>query len=408
MGRIRTSRRNAPLSHPAARDTSRTAVSALEDASADLTEALTTEVLFRRLPVAFAQPHALMLSTTYNRLNKRTVPQTEPTHPHPMILIITNKQDLTADFVVREITRRGLAFARLNTDEFPINACASVRFEPGETSHPRLRWFDRERILEWRRVRAVWYRRPVAPIVADAIVDPGVRKFASDEAYDFLRGLWYSLSCFWISNPDSIRRAEHKIVQLNEAHRIGFTLPRTLISNSAEEVRDFFRTCPDGIVAKPLFLGFLHHNNEGKFIYTTRLAEDDLSADDEIQFTPSIYQQYVPKTADIRVTVVGDRVFATRITARNLPANIPDWRCVDLTDLDHAPYELPDEEKRKCVQLLKMLRLEFGAIDYVLDEAGQHVFLEINPNGQWAWLESATGVNISAAIVDHLVAGQKC
>ncbi len=322
-----------------------------------------------------------------------------------MILIVTNQQDLTADFVVREITRRRLSFARLNTDEFPINACASAYFGPGETPHAQLRWFNRERILEWHRVRAVWYRRPVPPVVAEAVIDPGVRKFAIDEAYDFLRGLWYSLNCFWISNPDSIRRAEHKIVQLNEARRIGFRFPRTLVSNSPEEVQRFFHACPNGIVAKPLFLGFLHHNNEGKFIYTTRLAEEDLSDEDSVRYTPSIYQEYIPKAADIRVTVVGERVFATRITAKNLPANIPDWRCVELDNLNHTPHELPSDEQDKCVQLVKTLRLEFGAIDFALDEQGRHVFLEINPNGQWAWLESTTGANISAAIVDRLVEG---
>lgn len=324
-----------------------------------------------------------------------------------MILIITNRQDLTADFVVREITRRGIAFARLNTDEFPINCCASARYERGSVPSAVLNWFDRDRVLGWDRVEAVWFRRPVSPVVADAITDPGVRKFAIDEAYDFLRGLWYSLDCFWISHPDSIRRAEHKLVQLNDAVRSGFDVPRTLVSNSHVDVCEFFHSCPNGIIAKPLFLGYLQQNEQGKFIYTTRLTEADLNDEDSVQYTPTIYQEYIPKIADIRVTVVGDRVFATRIVAADLPPRIPDWRFADIGDLQHFSHDLPTEETERCIALVQRLGLEFGAIDYALDEAGRYVFLEINANGQWAWLESTTGVNISAAIVDHLIAGSR-
>jgi glutathione synthase/RimK-type ligase-like ATP-grasp enzyme len=324
-----------------------------------------------------------------------------------MILIVTNKQDVTADFVVRELQRRCLGFFRLNTDEFPINATASFQVESGYQPKAVLRLLDRERILNWGDVRAIWYRRPVPPVISPDITDSGVRKFATDEAYDFLRGLWYSTECFWMSEPNAIRRAEHKIVQLREAHAIGLTIPRTLVTNSADELRAFFKECPSGLVAKPLYLGYIEEQNQGKFIYTTRLCEGDLADKRAIQFTPSIYQELIPKIADIRVTVVGhSELFATKITAENLVSNIPDWRSAELSDLRHAQYALPDDEREKCFQLVKRLGLEFGAIDYVLDQSGRHVFLEINPNGQWAWIESATGVNISAAIVDTLTSHQ--
>ena len=323
-----------------------------------------------------------------------------------MILIITNTEDLTADFVVRELTRRAVPFARLNTDEYPVRAEAVVKFTSDNTPTASLRWTNRDRSLDWNEVTAVWYRRPVPPVVACEVSDPGVRKFAVDESYDFLRGLWYSLDCFWISHPDAIRQAEHKIVQLKQAHHYGFVIPRTVVTNCPDEVVALNEQCPHGIVAKPLYLGFLKQDQESKFIYTTKLADRDLTDSDAIRLAPAIYQEFIPKAADIRVTVVGDRVFATRIVANGLPPQTPDWRYADHSNLEHYPHALPQDEQEKCVRLVKVLNLEFGAIDYVLDGDGRYVFLEINPNGQWAWIESATGAKISAAIVDRLVAGR--
>lgn len=322
-----------------------------------------------------------------------------------MLLIITNTQDLTADFVVREISRRGLPFARLNTDEFPIHAVAWTTFQADCVPEAVLEWSNRERILDWSTVTAVWYRRPVPPVLAPEVTDPGLRKFCTDESYDFLRGLWYVLKCFWISHPDSIRRAEHKLVQLREAQRCGFLIPRTVVTNCPEKVLELSVGCPTGIVVKPLYVGFLTHGEEEKFVYTTRISEDDLADSQAIRLAPSIYQELVLKVADIRVTVVGTRVFSARIQAPELPPHIPDWRYADHQQLQHSTYELSTAEQQKCIQLVRCLGLEFGAIDYALDQAGRHVFLEINPNGQWAWLETVLGFDISAAIVDHLVAG---
>jgi glutathione synthase/RimK-type ligase-like ATP-grasp enzyme len=320
-----------------------------------------------------------------------------------MILIVTNTQDLTADFVVRELRRRGSGFARLNTDEFPRFAQGVARFGGGQR-HARLRWTNRERALDWDSVSAVWYRRPIAPVVEAEVSHAGARKFAADESYEFLRGLWYSMECFWMSHPDAIRRAEHKIVQLTVAQQVGLDVPSTVVTNNPDEVLALRNSCERGIVAKPLYLGFIEEGDHGKFVYTTLLTEEHVTDREAIQLAPAIYQEYVPKVADVRVTVVGSQVFATRITAEGLPPEIPDWRFAPPQKLLHARHDLPPAEAHMCVQLVRDLHLEFGAIDFALRADGRHVFLEVNPNGQWAWLEQETGDRISAAIADRLEA----
>jgi biotin carboxylase len=41
-------------------------------------------------------------------------------------------------------------------------------------------------------------------------------------------------------------------------------------------------------------------------------------------------------------------------------------------------------------------------MDFVLDESGEYYFLEMNPNGQWAWIEEKTGADLFGALVNVL------
>jgi glutathione synthase/RimK-type ligase-like ATP-grasp enzyme len=322
-----------------------------------------------------------------------------------MIAIITNRQDLTADFVVRELSSREIPFARLNTDEFPLNCTATAAFANGRKPTACIFWKNRPKPLDFKQITAIWYRRPVSPVVDSGITEPGAKQFAIDESYEFLRGLWYDSECFWMSHPDKIRQADHKMLQLATAQRCGFTIPKTVVTNCREQVLALYDECPTGIIAKPLYLGFLQNEDGGCFIYTTRLSQEQIDDAHSISLAPAIYQECIPKVADIRVTVVGEKVFAARILAENLPVDIPDWRFSDFSSLQHSAHALPPDEEDRCRNLVKSLGLEFGAIDYALDDTGRHVFLEINPNGQWAWLETTLGFPISAAIVDRLIEG---
>jgi hypothetical protein len=101
------------------------------------------------------------------------------------------------------------------------------------------------------------------------------------------------------------------------------------------------------------------------------------------------------------VTVVGERLFAARIDAE-LPLDVPDWRFLPVSKLVHSAHTLPDELNAACIALVKKLDLRFGAIDFAVDDRDVHYFLEINPNGQWAWLEELLHFPISKALVDLL------
>lgn len=319
-----------------------------------------------------------------------------------MILIISNTQDLTSDFVVREISKRGLPFARLNTDEFLSAGLGAASFGFGEVPRMSIRWENRPRPLVFDQVTAVLYRRPVPPVPDKSITDSAVRQFCIDESYDFLRGLWFSLECHWMSDPMAIRKAEHKVFQLKVAQHLSFTVPKTIVTNDPARAKDFLHSCPHGIIVKPLYLGFVDQPENPQMIFTSAVSEDDVDDINSVRLTPCIFQERVKKDFDVRVTVVGERVFSARIKATSLPPDIPDWRFAPLEELQHSVYDLPESVEKRCLDLVKLLGLDFGAIDLAVDKDGNHIFFEINPNGQWAWLETVLHFPISQAIVDRL------
>ncbi|MGH3815761.1 MAG: hypothetical protein ACRDUV_25485 [Pseudonocardiaceae bacterium] len=96
------------------------------------------------------------------------------------------------------------------------------------------------------------------------------------------------------------------------------------------------------------------------------------------------------------MTVVGDNIFATEIKT---PGEL-DWRRSH-DDITYQPYELPDTVVAGIHRLMHSLNLFFGAMDFVRTEQG-YQFIEINPNGQWGWIEHQTGQPISRALATAL------
>ena len=179
-------------------------------------------------------------------------------------------------------------------------------------------------------------------------------------------------------------------------------VPQTIATNDSEVARAFCRDV-GRVVVKSLsspraILGGVEH-----ILFTTAVPEDDFDAlADGVNVVPVIVQQHIEKRLDLRVTVVGSRVFAVAIHSQHCAGARVDWRAASETELVEELYELPEEVEASCHRLCGALGLSFGAIDLALDTDGNHWFFEVNPNGQWAWLQVKNAVPISKAIADYL------
>jgi glutathione synthase/RimK-type ligase-like ATP-grasp enzyme len=214
------------------------------------------------------------------------------------------------------------------------------------------------------------------------------------------------MECRWVpAYPRVIHRAQLKAAQLRIAGALGFELPPTLFTNSPEEFLEFYRQHNGNIVSKLAGFSFFDTVGDTFTRYTEVVSQRDVSYARSVQYCPVIFQAYVPKRVELRITVVGRQVFAAEIHSQATNHTRHDWRRYDLYQTPHAVHELPHEVAEMCVRLVEQLGLCYGAIDMVLTPDGRYVFLEINPNGQYLWIEGLTGLPISDAICDLLISG---
>jgi hypothetical protein len=311
-----------------------------------------------------------------------------------VILIISNARDLTTDFVVLEIQRRGLPYVRLNTEALP-----QARVRMGIESATDWTIETAAHRIDGASVTAGYFRRPGTPNPDPAILDSAERSYSASEWAALLKGLYLRLGPKWLNAPSAIALAEDKPHQLILARSLGFSVPEVVITNDPPGFEDF--VARHQAVAKPLKHALLDGETE-KVIFTSRLEKAAARDPRAIAAAPMILQREIMKRVDIRVTVVGERVFASAIHSQGAPDSEVDWRRGDGPRLPHEAVELPAAISLRCAELVNSLGLGFGAIDLIHDSDGVYWFLEINPNGQWAWLETRTGQPIAAAIVDAL------
>lgn len=315
-----------------------------------------------------------------------------------MLLVITNKEDYTADHVILELHERGIPFARFNTEDFPQQVFIRWRFDGADvTGH--IRWDSRKVALE--EIDVVWLRRPKPPEPSGKLPVRG-RDFAMRESAAALAGVWRSLKCRWVNHPDHLARARYKLRQLQVAANLGFRIPRTLVTNDPNELPAFFEENEGQVVAKTIRSPFVAREAQSGIIYTEELTREHLKSRDLIQFSPVIFQEHVRKKMDIRITVIGDHVFATEIHSQQILESRVDWRRGDTESIPHRVHELPPDIIERIRNFLSYYGLAFAAIDMVQDVEGEYVFLEVNPNGQWAWIEGITHQPMRKAMVDLL------
>ena len=310
------------------------------------------------------------------------------------VLIVTASYDEAPSYVLPHIWERGWNSFRLDTDRVP----AEVRV----TSHEdgSFAFTDGEQHLSSSDVHSIWYRRHVEPEFPRTM-EPHFVEFGARESRAHLTGCLLGLrNVRWMSHPAALWAAEKKPYQLSVASSLGFTVPKTRVTNDPREVRAF--ASQQRLVAKAVNSGYLNADDGYQAIFTSIVRDSDLLDLASLSLAPVTFQRWIPKCSDIRVTIVERDVYATEILSQEHESSRIDWRATDTPALVHRPFELPGEVASRCVELVSCLGLAFGAIDLVLDQSGQLQFLEINPNGEWMWIEDLAGFPVSKSIARFL------
>jgi glutathione synthase/RimK-type ligase-like ATP-grasp enzyme len=315
------------------------------------------------------------------------------------ILILTRNLDRETELIGAELWSRHIDYVRLSVDDIP--SLVQLAYSINQNSDLNIKFSARGQTLDVGRISAVLLRQFEPELVKFDGNDVD-RTFALEQWKDALHILRHNLKCQWISNPDSIREANDRIRQLQFAKKLDFDIPPTLVTNDPNAAREFYQLHNQKIIFKALH----HHGVEvgGKlyWIYTHRITEQDLLKLDDLIYAPVILQQRLTKKSELRITVVGDQVFAAQLDLADSPVGYddihqllssPNFRITNYKDLSNSISD-------RCIKLVKMLGLKYAAIDFVVDEKNRLVFLEANPVCDWYWIESKTGLPITKSMVD--------
>lgn len=311
------------------------------------------------------------------------------------VLILARDFDPTADRVVRALTEREAVVHRVNTAWFPTRMSFSVSISDARWSGTLTTPRGEMKVDE---VSAVWYRSPEAYRMPEALTQAEARH-AQVEAKYGLGGVLASLPALWCNHPSRAADAAYKPVQLVRAARAGLSVPDTVLTSEAETVRQFSQEGPT--VTK--LVGGMAIDEEGvrKNAYTRLLEPGDLVDLGGVQHTAHLFQRWVPKQRECRVIAIGEQITAAAITAGST-ASYVDYR-TDYPSLSYDLIEPPAQVIAGIRRLLDDLGLVYGALDFVITPESDWVFLEINPGGQFGFVEQATGSPLTEQLADLLM-----
>lgn len=280
-----------------------------------------------------------------------------------MLLVVADRFDPTVDEVADRLNAWGVPWFRFNVAEYPER----IRID---WSLDGFRIRSAAHKCRSEEVRSAWYRKPKSVRVSKELEDVH-REFAENEANQVVEGIYRLLDVPWFNNPLAIRQANNKLLQLRDANSLGLNVPRTIVTTDPEKARKF--VAQQASVAKSIYSPLVGN----QVVFTQSIdSDEDFSS---VKYAPVLFQEKIEKVYDLRITVLGDELVACRIASKEL-----DWRVLDDPPLELI--ELSQEFRENCSAFGDLYGLRLYVIDGAVDKEGKEWFLELNPNGQWGFI----------------------
>jgi hypothetical protein len=193
----------------------------------------------------------------------------------------------------------------------------------------------------------------------------------------------------------------NKIMMLQSAMSIGFNVPYTFISTLPNEISLAFNK---RIVVKPLkdFRG-IRTGNLMFNPYTAELLEEDLKYSENETIFPALFQELIKPLFEVKCFVFYGKVFSIAIF-RSVKSFKQDWRSQDeFQDTNrYVPYTLQEPEKGMLLNLFRKNKLNTGTADFIVSDSYKFYFLEINPAGQYFFINRIGNYNIEKHLAKKL------
>lgn len=324
-----------------------------------------------------------------------------------IVLVIAIENDYHADAIVHKLTKRDVQVIRIDPT-CDVNLPNSINIY-SDSNNKAAFYFNSGSRIDFNRVTGIYCRFALETLVPSQS-NNALKYFTDSEGLAaFLAPLRSIESSKWINDPWLEARSDCRILQSNLALSLGLNVPDFIVSNSYQELIEFYSNHKDMIIKSisdaPLAqIGdeFVVPEKIGirkfKAPYTTQFNPASITNESEIDDTPTLLQVKIHKKADIRVTLIDDKVFAALMPYND--GDPIDFRC--MTNIKVEPFKLPIAIENKLIQLNNILGVRFSSCDLVLDHYDDYYFLEANLQGNWLWTEQGADLSISDAIASAL------
>ncbi len=333
------------------------------------------------------------------------------------VVLCTHSLDnnqLIAD-VMAAVRARGATPLRFDTDRFPIEVPVSILQDEQDSAITVGNGTERITIGA---EDVIWYRRAYWGGKLPRTMDRQLLQVCIAESEATLRGLMASFPGFVLDPPERVRLCDHKLRQLRMAKELGMATPRTLVTNDPVAAQQFIASCPRGAVAKML-TGFAIYDDQQagqpaerkddnmkqeRVVFTSSLTPELLKKLDGLRYCPMVFQEKIEKRLELRITVIGARMFAAAVDSQAMAGAEIDWRQKGAKLVESwTSYTLPKELEAQLGEYMARIGMQYSAIDVIVEPSGRHVFLEANPGGEFVWLESCSPhFPLVAALADAL------
>ena len=304
-------------------------------------------------------------------------------------LIITEPDDIHAALVHLALQQKGYESILFFSADMPSIQKNNIYF-----SNEKEDWstsINEKDNIDWntQNIDSIWWRRPRRPPLPQNIHEDD-KNFVQKENSIYHDSIPYLFNsdAWWVNPTESTYKTRSKITQLKLAKKCGFRLPETLVSNSPKDIKNFIGNSEEAaVIYKPFAPHHWSDDSGMRLLYTDKISLSDLPSDGMLQVVPGIYQKYVEKKFELRVTCFGSHISAIKIHSQQHAKGKTDWRKIPGQELKLSPFELSSAIKGKIIKFMQEIGVVFGCFDFIVTPEEDIVFLELNEQGQFLWVE---------------------
>jgi glutathione synthase/RimK-type ligase-like ATP-grasp enzyme len=304
-------------------------------------------------------------------------------------LIISDTLDFATDYITTCLLDRNELYLRINKDKL-----STYQIDFDVNSGRLYVNIENNEYLIDDSIHSIYYRAPTFLRETFLSNNSIEKQLESSQWISFLRNLVFFNRAMWMNNPIDTYACENKVYQLKIASECGIKIPKTRVSNmnKYEESSKFVIKSIDTVVLK---------DGDKEAFFYTNIVDSKTLTEYDLGIAPLFFQEYLKEKIDIRVTIVGDQIFAFSIEDVNGEYIIDDWR-LHKDDISYFPVNLPMELGKKLLEFMRIMNLNYAGID-LIKYKDEYYFIEINPTGEWVWLVEKTGIRIDEAISKWLI-----